>query len=258
MYVAKQSPFLGAPRTWTRVLQACVFSAVGMSHLFSLSAAAEVQVSVSCISRCGYFGGFIEVRGTIEGGDTDRLRHAFVGAPETIFPYGIALNLDGGDLHEALRLGRWIRENGYSTIVAADAKCIGTCLFAFAGGIGRFPSGEITAGGVDLEGVTGEMFKEALLGSKQFLAEMGVLPPLAAAIFENSPSDHLPLSEFDLLQFNLDQSDVFWQRHTALTQMGESEICQRLPTDETQQECMLFAAILYELVSPLAVTPPRD
>jgi hypothetical protein len=49
---------------------------------------------------------------------------------------GLVIEANGGDLAEAEKLGRWIRDRGLDTAVTGD--CALACLHAFAGGVLRF------------------------------------------------------------------------------------------------------------------------
>ena len=222
--------------------------AVAVLGLLAFSTvAAELDVS-TCNGSCGFYGGFIHLTGTIELGDTERLGDTLDAAPPKIYPYGIALSLDGGDIMEAMRLGRWIRARGFSTFVPVEAHCRQTCLHVLAGGDGRFAYGDLTFwGGANPD--ASQTDEDARMASWSYFEEMGVTPMLANEIYVAAP-DRLPLSDFDLLHYNLDQTDLFWVRHTAMTQIGDDSICMRMPSETTRQECMLYIAIHYQLISP--------
>lgn len=73
--------------------------------------------------------GLIEKMGKVNG-LTSRLGYVY-------------LNSQGGDVHEAIKLGRLLRENKVQTLVGANDKCYSACVLVLAGGVARLPTGEI-------------------------------------------------------------------------------------------------------------------
>ncbi|HJX09354.1 MAG TPA: hypothetical protein VJ733_02505 [Candidatus Binatia bacterium] len=113
-------------------------------NICSPADAAEVKfisarISPTCAS--------IELRGEIRGGDTK----AFLDlvalnnrgcAGQNIEP-SVLLDSEGGDVDEALRLGRVIRSNGMGTGVEPHKKCISACNFVFIAGVVRTVRGGV-------------------------------------------------------------------------------------------------------------------
>lgn len=55
----------------------------------------------------------------------------------------IALNSPGGDLYEAMEIGRLIRRNLIGTFIYGSDTCYSACVVAFLGGVRRAPIGKI-------------------------------------------------------------------------------------------------------------------
>jgi hypothetical protein len=71
--------------------------------------------------------------GEITAGDADRLSAYLVSLPRKKNT-AIYLSSTGGDLHEAMRLGRLFRERGIKTVVEGNSDCVSACALAFLGG----------------------------------------------------------------------------------------------------------------------------
>ncbi|KAA0946933.1 hypothetical protein FQ186_05530 [Pseudomonas sp. ANT_H14] len=55
----------------------------------------------------------------------------------------IYLSSAGGDIHEAMNIGRTLRKNKVQTLVGVNDKCYSACVLILAGGVSRLPTGEI-------------------------------------------------------------------------------------------------------------------
>jgi len=57
--------------------------------------------------------------------------------------FHIVLNSDGGDVSEAMKIGRLIRENEFATGLPANSKCYSSCVLLLVAGINRFIIGNV-------------------------------------------------------------------------------------------------------------------
>ena len=80
----------------------------------------------------------IHAEGTIDVGAADRLAPMLDSDPHEIW-----FDSPGGDLHEALLIGRAVRARRLVTRIPAGARCVGACAEAFLGGVAR----EVDEGG---------------------------------------------------------------------------------------------------------------
>ncbi|MCW1875103.1 hypothetical protein OMR58_11635 [Erwinia sp. INIA-01] len=55
----------------------------------------------------------------------------------------IQIQSNGGDVEEAMRIGRLLRKNKIQVLVPMNAHCYSSCVLLLAGGVGRFAVGEI-------------------------------------------------------------------------------------------------------------------
>src|SRR5690242_13013548 len=85
----------------------------------------------------------IAVRGDIRLGDLAKLQ--IVHERESPQRNGMLVDFDsnGGDLGEAIAVGRWIREVKASTGITEQHSCASACVYAFAGGTRKFPLGAL-------------------------------------------------------------------------------------------------------------------
>ena len=84
------------------------------------------------------FGRVLLVSGGIEMGDAGRFEGFLRDMEEP--PKYVALHSPGGLVHEALEIGKTIRDNELSTMISADAACLSACPYILAGGVERIVS----------------------------------------------------------------------------------------------------------------------
>jgi hypothetical protein len=89
-------------------------------------------------------GGVLEVTGTIDLGSAERFRAEVEGYREYIKT--VALASPGGSVNDALEMGKLVRENGFTTSVAAGALCASSCPLIFAGGRERLATAKSAIG----------------------------------------------------------------------------------------------------------------
>lgn len=112
----------------------------------------------------------------------------------------VSFNSDGGNLKEAMKLGRLIRKLGFSTSVADEGRCLSACVFAFAGGSQRWAEDKML--GVHRFWISSEKLSgsdpTALIEEVQamngqvysYVTEMGVKPELISLML-NTPSKEM-------------------------------------------------------------------
>lgn len=95
----------------------------------------------------------------------------------------IDIDSPGGDVYEAMRLGRIMRENRIQAIVSQQSVCYSACVLVLAGAVGRFTVGEVGVhsfynpgvgeGGFDYQDEE-RRFREVSEGIGSYLDEMRV------------------------------------------------------------------------------------
>jgi hypothetical protein len=83
-------------------------------------------------------GRILMMTGAIAAGDARRLEAHLANLEEA--PTRAAVNSPGGNVDEALRLGRLLREREMDTLLPAGTACLSSCPYVFAGGIERLAS----------------------------------------------------------------------------------------------------------------------
>lgn len=163
---------------------------------------------------------FFRLDGPIESGDLQRLKDVYSSIedePDSEFPWAststLIVNSPGGSLGEALNLGRWLRENRFSVLLPEDGKCFSACVYLLASGLNRYPS--LGAVGVHRpylgqepdQGIENSV-RAMLSASRSFFEEMNVPPSLADDMFSVPPESLRILSESDLQEYRLNQTDL--------------------------------------------------
>jgi len=125
----------------------------------------------------------------------------------------IGIYSEGGDVQEAMKIGRWIRKNKMSVLVSGI--CYSSCVFLVAGGSSRLLFGEI---GIHrpyflakpTEGYDAA-YKKILNASKSYFREMNVKEQLAEDMFSISPQNIKMLTESEMKDYRLDGKDMAFE-----------------------------------------------
>jgi hypothetical protein len=154
---------------------------------------------------------YIAVDGEIAKGDLARLRTTYERARRGS---GLIVSLDspGGDLSEAMAMGRWIRQTKAWTAISQHASCASACVYVFAAGVQKMPLGKLLihrpylmdrpAGGVSAA------LKNALSASRSYFAEMNVPEGLADIMFSIAPHDIRLLKPSEIEHYRLEGEDM--------------------------------------------------
>lgn len=154
--------------------------------------------------------GAVLLNGSIADGDGARFAEWLQESPDA--PSSIALNSPGGDVDDALEIGRLIRDREFPVVIAPGAVCFSACPYILAGGVKRVVSRE------GFVGVHQHYFGEntylpafLLVSDIQagqgavmaFLGEMGVDPMVMAKALITPPGDIYILLPEELETFRL-------------------------------------------------------
>lgn len=71
--------------------------------------------------------------GEVVAGDTDRL-DAYLASQPRRKNTAVYLSSNGGNLHEAMKLGRFFKQQRIKTVVEGNSDCVSACALAFLGG----------------------------------------------------------------------------------------------------------------------------
>lgn len=108
-------------------------------------------------------GTVIRADGEFAVGDMDKLRAQFQRAQATSKPvHTVAFNSGGGNVKEALEIGRYLRDQNVSTRVDAGKECASACVYAFLGGLVREASDSAKFG----------VHMHSLYGSQQYVDKL--------------------------------------------------------------------------------------
>jgi len=136
--------------------------------------------------------------------------------PEWMSKGIITINSGGGDVVEAMKLGRLIREKEYGIEVLG--KCYSSCVYLLAAGLTRFaPAGFAAFIQVGIHRPfftvprgeqTDAAMKQMLERSRRYFEVMNINPSLADDMFSIPPGDINILDEEELTKYRLNQRDM--------------------------------------------------
>lgn len=122
----------------------------------------------------------------------------------------------GGDLSEAMAIGRWVRQNRFGVIVGP--RCASACVWVLAAGLFRWIWSD------DPDPIlihrpylmsdnsnAGEHIRKLLQDSKIYFEEMGVPPDLAERMFSTPPAEATALNQNDIAYYRLEQNSLEFQ-----------------------------------------------
>lgn len=140
-------------------------------------------------------GGTLKLTGTIHAGASQRFTEEIGRVGEYV--ERVRLDSPGGSVHDALAIGRAIRDRGYDTVVEKGALCASSCPLVFAGGVSRTAAEGATLGvhQVFAAETTQQSAASAMAGAQattaliqRYLAEMDVDPVLWTYAMETPPN----------------------------------------------------------------------
>jgi len=172
----------------------------------------------------------------------------------------IALNSPGGDLNEAMSIGRWVRENKLKVLVRENAKCFSSCVYVLAAGQTKTPLGEVgihrpyllsmPTGGVE------NAMRNALSQSREYFESMNIPAQLADVMFSTPPEKLVILDDSQLSSYRLNQDDLAYSEERDLKNAAaygmtrqeymvkwakfeeESKHCHKLPETRDMLACL--------------------
>lgn len=154
--------------------------------------------------------GKLLLNGMIANGDAARLSRWMESLEQE--PTGFVLNSPGGDVNEALQIGRMLRATELPVVVSANAFCFSACPYILAGGLERVVSRRATVGvhqhyfGENTYLPAFLMVSDIQSGQAQvmtYLDEMGIDPLLMAKALITPPDDIYVLVPEELEAFDL-------------------------------------------------------
>jgi hypothetical protein len=164
----------------------------------------------------------VSATGPIVSGDLARLRKAFepsIGmspkpgrsATENL----LFINTDGGDLKEAMAIGRWVRQNRVSVVIVEESNCYSSCVYILAAAVSKYPGGDVGIHRPYLVKQPSASFdlvmKRALRDSQAYFTEMNIPAQLADAMFSIPPEQLEVLDKAKLSFYRLDQDDFAYR-----------------------------------------------
>ena len=175
---------------------------------------------------CAYF------IGDIKSGDLIRLKSAFDSPTRrrsfTVLNQEIfilQLNSRGGDLEEAMDIGRWVRKSKILVSMPVNAECFSACVYILAAGVSKAITGSLQSQRVGIhrpyltrmpkDGVQ-VAIRKALAESKAYFSEMNIPEQLADAMFSISPDDMEILTDEKLSFYRLNGFDIAFEEETEL------------------------------------------
>jgi len=154
--------------------------------------------------------GVLRLTGTIQPGSAERLETELEARGEYVRT--VALDSPGGVVHEALAMGRLVRDGGYGTSVANGAMCASSCPLVLAGGATRTVKEGAAVGvhqiytGAVGPGQSAQALSDAQVTTAtiaRYLDEMGVEQGLWLHALETPPDRLYYFTAEEMARFNL-------------------------------------------------------
>jgi len=134
------------------------------------------------------------------------------------------LGSEGGDLHAAMMMGRYLREHNFDTMVLPNSVCYSACLFLLAAGVDKKVQGFVgihrpyyTSGDSAL---VSKSIKQTKIEVETYLDEMNIPIRLAEDMFSIDPTDMQILSEDELKEYRLNSKDYVAQETDIIDMIG--------------------------------------
>ncbi len=118
----------------------------------------------------------------------------------------VSLNSDGGNVVGGLRLGDFIRSQGFGTVVAAGADCHSACTMAFLGGVTRLVAGRLGIHAMSVKRTTSDTLDAVQSLSSVFFRytrEMTGTDDMAAAALKFGSGGIKLVSDLELRDWNI-------------------------------------------------------
>lgn len=181
----------------------------GDTWTFDLPEALPTRLSFS-LEDAGEYGEVLFLNGTIVRGDAERFDAFLVGL--SAIPDQVAVNSPGGNVDEALMIGRRLRYQEMNTVILPGMACFSACPYILAGGAERW---------VSLRGLVGlhqhyyeapgympvffavEDIQHNQARTMEYLIEMGIDPSLMIFGLSTPPNDIYILVEAELVETGL-------------------------------------------------------
>lgn len=169
----------------------------------------------------------IEATGAIVAGDGRKLRNLIDGplkaqtkAGHRIIRMTIFLDSPGGDVHEALVIGRYLRAHDAATYVDTGAHCASACVFLLASGVKRVPQGDVGIHRPYFSAMPAVGLEQAIQANlakvKAYLSEMNIPAGLADEMYSTPPENMRILVQQELAAYRLNQMDMVFAEQRAL------------------------------------------
>lgn len=191
----------------------CIFYVACASAMASEVRFAATRISDSCAS--------IEIQGEIIRGDSNKLANLIAknktGCIGQDIEPAVIVDSTGGDVEEALRIGRAIRSKGLGTSVGPNMKCVSACNFIFIAGVTRFIDGSFgihrpyaLSLSTAQEDATNkyQRLKRVLT---EYTLEMNVSPELVERMMKISPQNVEFLDAAELKRLGVTGIDPVWE-----------------------------------------------
>jgi hypothetical protein len=187
----------------------------------ALAASTSIAHSAEVHSRGNKSVFAVYLNGEIAKGDFSRVKSAFAGRSfkteqNTMF----IVDSPGGDLQEAMTIGRYVRQSKLTAVVPENAKCLSSCVYILAAGVSKMVFGAVgihrpyllTLPTVGVEAA----MRNALRQSRDYFEYMNVPGQLADTMFSTPPEKLVVLDDDQLAFYRLNQADIAFSEEQSL------------------------------------------
>ncbi|MDN3919744.1 hypothetical protein [Roseateles violae] len=174
-------------------------------------------------------------------------------------PPKLTITSPGGNVAEAMAIGRWIRKMKGTVYVPFDSPCFSSCVYVVAAGYQRYIFGDIGIHRPFLNKLDnespGKILQAILVQSRAYFFEMGVPERLADDMFSVEPEQNKILSKEQLSAYRLNQPDSGYKEEIAIAEakrlgisrieynkrragfLKDLEVCELLRPESVMSKC---------------------
>lgn len=189
---------------WAIYWAALVIALLGLSCIASSAYAGEISFATDKSNRV-----FVTFTGSIKPGDTAKLRDKIQKSHYLyLWSQGLVVNSDGGDVLEAVKLGKLVAESGWRVDVQENGVCASACFLIYVAAPIRYSGGRIIihrpyflmdyATGADAYKI-GNGYRETISAVRSYLSEYMVPTYLIDIMMSKDSSQGYTLTPQDVV-----------------------------------------------------------
>lgn len=174
--------------------------------------AAEITLSECSDFQCLPYSGFLRIDGELKETDADLASSVYAARKNADGQYVVFINSLGGSVEGGIALGDWVRREKLGVSVAENDVCYSACVYVLAGGVMRWPTGEIGIHRPFFEKADANSIAAGLRSledmSEAYFRRVNIPEQLSQHMFSVLPENLHILTKDEKQKYRLDQQDI--------------------------------------------------